>query len=146
MNAELLAIAIPGLLTLIGVIYVQRNTRKVAQKAAEVEKGRAEDLQEVEIIKVKTEGDVKRVDTLLDTQMELIRELQIENRTQRKEAVEKDKLHREEMMQVRSDVAEITKLMNNCVEARQAQEVTVARLSAEVLDLKDRLAALQPPA
>jgi hypothetical protein len=50
------------------------------------------------------------------------------------------------MLQVRQEVTEISKLMNACVEARQAQETVVARLSAEVVDLRQQLSLLQNPA
>jgi hypothetical protein len=142
----ILVVAVPAALTLVGVIYVARNTRRSTELAQQIEGVKAQALSKAEVIKVSTEAESKRFDALLDTQSEFIKDLQAENRAQRQEMIDKDKLHREEMLQVRADIMEVTKLMNNCVEARQAQETVVARLSAEVVDLQQKLEALQHPA
>ena len=141
---ELLLIGIPGFLTLVGTIYVAYSSRRNTALANEIEGVKAAAIGKAETIKVTTEAEIKRTDALLDTQLQFIKDLQAENRAQRQEMLDKDRLHREEMIQVRQEVLEITKLMNNCVEARQAQETVVARLSAEVVDLRQQLSDLHP--
>ena len=141
---QVIVTAIAGGLALAGTIYGYRSTRRNTELAVKIETNKAQANAQVEVVKAHTETEQKRTDQLLDTQMQFIKDLQAENRAQRQEMLDKDRLHREEMMQVRSEVAEITKLMNNCVEARNAQETVVARLSAEVLDLKQRLAQYPP--
>jgi hypothetical protein len=143
---ELLVIGIPAVLTLVGTIYVAYSSRRNTALANQIEGVKAAAISKAETIKVTTEAEIKRTDTLLDTQLQFIKDLQVENRAQRQEMLDKDRLHREEMIQVRQEVLEITKLMNNCVEARQAQETVVARLSAEVVDLRQQLSDLHPAA
>jgi hypothetical protein len=157
---EFLLVGIPAVLTLVGTIYVAYSSRRNADLANQIEGVKAQALSKAETIKVSTEAETKRTDALLDTQMTFIRELQTENRAQRQEMLATDKIHREEMLQVRQEVTEISKLMNACVEARQAQEKTVqaqgetihtqgktiTKLSAEVLELKGRLTDMQHPA
>lgn len=150
---ELLLVGIPAVLTLVGTIYVAYSSRRNTALANEIEGVKAAAISKAETLKVTTEAEIKRTDALLDTQLQFIKDLQAENRAQRQEMLDKDKLHREEMIQVRQEVLEISKLMNNCVEARQVQEKTVAaqgetisKLRAEVLELKGRLTDLQHPA
>jgi hypothetical protein len=143
---ELLLIGIPAVLTLIGTIYVAYSSRRNAALANQIEGVKVAAISKAETIKVTTEAEIKRTDALLDTQLQFIKDLQAENRAQRQEMLDKDRIHREEMIQVRQEVMEISKLMNNCIEARNAQETTVARLSAEVLTLKGKLTDLQHPA
>jgi hypothetical protein len=143
---ELLLIAVPAVLTLVGTIYVARNSRRSAELAQQIEGVKAQALTKAETIKVGTDAEIRRTDQLLETQLQFIQDLQVENRAQRQEMLASDKIHREEMLQVRQDVMEITKLMNACIEARNAQEATVAKLGAEVLSLKAKLTDLQHPA
>lgn len=143
---ELLVIGIPAVLTLVGTIYVAYSSRRNTALANQIEGVKAAAISKAETIKVTTEAEIKRTDALLDTQLQFIKDLQAENRAQRQEMLDKDRIHREEMIQVRQEVLEISKLMNNCIEARNVQETTVARLSAEVLTLKGKLTDLQHPA
>jgi hypothetical protein len=143
---ELLVIGIPAVLTLVGTIYVAYSSRRNTALANQIEGVKTAAISKAETIKVTTEAEIKRTDALLDTQLQFIKDLQAENRSQRQEMLDKDRIHREEMIQVRQEVMEISKLMNNCIEARNAQETTVARLSAEVLTLKGKLTDLQHPA
>jgi hypothetical protein len=143
---EFLLIAVPAVLTLVGTIYVARNSRRSADLAQQIEGVKAQALTKAETIKVGTDAEIRRTDQLLETQLQFIQDLQVENRAQRQEMLASDKIHREEMLQVRQDVMEIAKLMNACIEARNAQEATVAKLGAEVLSLKAKLTDLQHPA
>ena len=143
---ELLLVGIPAVLTLVGTIYVAYSSRRNTALANQIEGVKTAAISKAETIKVTTEAEIKRTDALLDTQLQFIKDLQAENRAQRQEMLDKDRIHREEMIQVRQEVMEISKLMNNCIEARNAQETTVARLSAEVLTLKGKLTDLQHPA
>jgi predicted site-specific integrase-resolvase len=143
---ELLLVVIPGLLTLVGVLYAAWSSRRNTELANQIEGVKTQALSKAETIKVSTEAESKRLDSLLDTQSEFIKDLQAENRAQRQEMLDKDKLHREEMLQVRADVTEVTKFMNNCVAARQEQEKTIRELSDKVLDLQARLMDQQHPA
>jgi hypothetical protein len=143
---ELLVIGIPAVLTLVGTIYVAYSSRRNTALANQIEGVKVAAISKAETIKVTTEAEIKRTDALLDTQLQFIKDLQAENRAQRQEMLDKDRIHREEMIQVRQEVMEISKLMNNCIEARNAQETTVARLSEEVLTLKGKLTDLQHPA
>jgi hypothetical protein len=142
-----------AVIALVGTIYGVRSSSKNTDLANRIDLAKAEAIGKADTIKAKTEAETKRTDALLDTQMTFIRELQTENRAQRQEMLDKDKQQREEMLQMRQEIMEVTRLMNNCVEARQVQEKTVqaqgetiAKLTAEVLELKGKLTDLQHPA
>lgn len=111
-----------AIVTVMGTVWVARTSRKASEKATnlatnlEIHKTQA--TANADIVKTTTEAETKRIDQVIDSQQEFIRIIQDENKQQRVEMLEKDKLHREEMLQIRSDVAELTRLMTICVEER----------------------------
>lgn len=136
---EAYVIVIAAVITLVGTVYVARNSRKSADLAKQIEQNKTEATLKAEVIKTEviaradvikaeTNAETQRIDHLLGSQQEFIKIIQDENKQQRTEMLDKDKLHREEMLQIREEVGEISRLMAICVEERSKFKYEVQRL------------------
>lgn len=115
---EVYVVTVSATLTLIGTIYVARSSRRSTDLATKIEVNKTQAIAKAEMVKTTTEAETKRIDQIIDSQQGFIKLLQEENKEQRVEVSEKDKLHREEILQIRSEIAEIARLMSICVEER----------------------------
>lgn len=145
-------LGIAAIITAIGGIYGFKQSKKTDRLAIEIEKNRAinankaelvktEAISKAEVIKVETKAETEKLNLLIDNQMGFIRDLQEENRTQRKEMIEKDKLHREEMLQVRAEMSEYSRLMSICIEERSGFKAMYNALERQFKDTPQYKAA-----
>jgi hypothetical protein len=140
MDKNGLLFGIAALLTAVGGFYAARVNRRSAELANKIELAKSEAVGKAETIKAGTDAEIRRTDQLLDTQMDFIRDLQKENRDQRQEMIEKDKQHRDEMLQIRNEVIDLHKLMSVCIEERGKFKGEMDRVKAmyDVLIARDK--------
>lgn len=91
---------------------------KINENTRHIEIIKAEAIGKAEEVKTTTEAETKRIDQLLDTSLDLIKNLQTENRQQREDMSRKDKQHTEELLQIRNRMNELDKNMQICIEER----------------------------
>lgn len=135
MDNSIIIALIGGFFGLVGALvagyFAMKQIKAKGQIESKAEVIKTETMAKATEVQVATEKETKRIDQLLDTTMELIRNLQAENRQQRQEITNKDLQHADELMQIRSRMSEIEKKLQDCVVGRSQIELKFDRLKAE---------------
>lgn len=140
MDSSVTIAIIGGVFGLLGAMvagwFAVRQTKTNATTAAKAEIIKTEVQAKATEIEITTQKETQRIDQVLDATMDLIRNLQEENRQQRNDMTSKDAQHAAELLQIRNRMNDLDKLMSVCIEERGAFKLRMEKVQGmyEVLE------------